>query len=333
MLSAALERRGIIVRTVFPAEPGPEDDALVAALGSPGGWAKLTRHWRALRRAVDAALENDGADLIHAHSWFPAALAAPPGIPLVLSAYNSDAVTLRHSRLARRLALPLFARATVVTAVSREVGDAIQSVTGRHVSRSHVQAMPINTTTWPWTVGGGGAIAVGNLVESARLDLAIHTVAVLASCGHAMPLTIIGEGPLRRELMRVADLNGVESLIRFAGTPTPDEILHCLSSADLMLHVARGDAAVPWVLAAVLTGLPVVGCWDGGGVAEFVPDNGPGRLALPSMEAISDAALGLLMDPDRLALAQLLGESRRARLAPNHVADTVAGWYREALGG
>jgi hypothetical protein len=64
-----------------------------------------------------------------------------------------------------------------------------------------------------------------------------------------------------------------------------------------------------------------------------VPETGAGRLVLPSGEAIGNAVLELLNDPDRMAVGRLVGESWRARLAPNHVAELCEGWYREALGG
>ena len=64
-----------------------------------------------------------------------------------------------------------------------------------------------------------------------------------------------------------------------------------------------------------------------------MPESGAGRLTLPSAEALSDATLDLLQDPARLELAKLVGESWRARLAPDAVAGQCEGWYREALGG
>jgi hypothetical protein len=48
---------------------------------------------------------------------------------------------------------------------------------------------------------------------------------------------------------------------------------------------------------------------------------------------MADAVLGLLADPDVRAAARLVGESWRARLSPDHVAQICEGWYREALGG
>ena len=46
-----------------------------------------------------------------------------------------------------------------------------------------------------------------------------------------------------------------------------------------------------------MAGVPVVACWDGGGLLDVVPETGAGRLTLPSAEAMSDATLDLLQDP------------------------------------
>jgi hypothetical protein len=48
---------------------------------------------------------------------------------------------------------------------------------------------------------------------------------------------------------------------------------------------------------------------------------------------MGDAILGLLLEPDHRAMARLVGESWRARLAPDHVAEVCEGWYHEALSG
>ena len=53
---------------------------MAAALRAPGGWRALAGLWRALRRAAREEMAA-GADLIHAHWWVPAGLAAPPERP------------------------------------------------------------------------------------------------------------------------------------------------------------------------------------------------------------------------------------------------------------
>jgi glycosyltransferase involved in cell wall biosynthesis len=261
----------------------------------------------------------------------PAGLAAPSGSPLVLTVDGVDAPLLKLSRVARSLARPLFQRAAVVTTVSREVGTWVQAGTGRFVDNAHIHPMATDTRTFPWTRGGGGAVVISRLVASKRVELAIETAAVLASCGHDFPLTIVGDGPERAALEQRAARLGVSALVRFVGTLLPPEARAYLERADVMLFTARGDGTATSAIEALISGVPVVACWDSGAAVDIVPESGPGRLTLPSPEAIADGVLDLQGDPDRLTMGRLVGESWRARLAPDNVAELCEGWYRNAL--
>jgi len=354
-LARALIRRGISVRVVTPgdeSEPAEIDgvpvnrvrtgrsirttisrtDSIAAALRSPIGWLALAR----LRRSLRAAARHEiaaGADLVHAHGWMPAGLAAPAGTPLILTVHGTDASLLKVSRIARSLARPLFQRAAVVTTVSREVGTWVQTGAGRYVDNAYIHPMPTDTRTYPWTRGGGGVVVISRLVASNRVELAVETAAVLASCGHDFPLTIVGDGPERPSLEQRAARLGVSALVRFAGAKSPPEARAYLERADVMLFTARGDGTALSAIEAVVSGVPVVACWDSGAAVDVVPESGPGRLTLPSPEAIADGVLDLQGDPDRLTMGRLVGESWRARLAPDNVAELCEGWYRNALAG
>jgi glycosyltransferase involved in cell wall biosynthesis len=192
--------------------------------------------------------------------------------------------------------------------------------------------MPVESEAWPWTTGGGGAVVVARLTAQKRISLAIETTAFLASCGHDLPLTIVGDGPERANLERQVERLGIAPFVRFAGAVQPGEVPAFLERADLMLFPAREEGFGLAAAEALMAGVPVVACWDGGGLLDVVPETGAGRLTLPSAEALSDATLDLLQDPDRFELARLVGESWRARLSPEHVAELCEGWYREALG-
>ncbi|MEA2723144.1 MAG: hypothetical protein QOH59_915 [Gemmatimonadales bacterium] len=354
-LARALMRRGISVRVVTPGdETGPvvvdgvpvtrvragrsiretisRADSIGAALRSPIGWLALSR----LRRSLRAAARHEiaaGADLVHAHGWMPAGLAAPAGIPLVLTVHGTDAPVLKASRVARWLARPIFQRAAVVTTVSRELGTWVQAGAGRFVDNAHIHPMPADTRSHPWTRGGGGLVVISRLVASKRVELAIEAAAVLASCGHDFPLTIVGDGPERASLEERAARLGVSSLVRFAGAMSPSEARAYLERADVMLFTARGDGTALPAIEALVSGVPVVACWDSGAAVDIVPESGPGRLTLPAPEALADSVLDLQADPDRLIMGRLVGESWRARLAPDNVAELCEGWYRNALAG
>ena len=190
-LARALMRRGISVRVVTPSDESGEaevdgvpvnrvrvgrstretisrNDSIAQALRSPIGWLALTRLRRSLRTAARHEI-TAGADLVHAHGWMPAGLAAPAGTPLVLTVHGTDAPLLKESRIARSLARPLFQRAAVVTTVSREVGTWVQAGAGRFVDAAHIHPMPTDTRTYPWTRGGGGAVVISRLLASKRV--------------------------------------------------------------------------------------------------------------------------------------------------------------------
>ena len=354
-LARALLRRGVSVRVVASGEKSADateldgvpvrrvrfvdsaagtrwdNDGFSGALARPVAWGATLRLWQALRAAARREVAA-GADLVHAHRWLPAGLASPAKVPLLLTIDGADASMLRRSRMARSLARRVFQRAAVVTAVSRQVGEWVQNFAGRSVSASHVHPLPMETKGRPWTRGGAGAAVLAPLIGPARVDLAIETVAVLASCGHDLPLTVVGDGPERAALEQQAQRLGVSALVRFVGDLPPDQARAHLGKADLLLFTAQGDGSALAALEALLTGVPVVACWDSGAAVDIVPESGAGRLTLPSAEALADSVLELQADGDRLAMGRLVGEAWRARLAPDNVAELCEGWYRDALG-
>ena len=354
-LIRALMRRRISVRVVTPSDEASDseiegvqvvrvsvphslrdlvssNERVSSALRNPIGWLSL-RHLRsALRSAVQREIAS-GADVLHAHSWLPAGLAAPTNVPCVMTVYGSDASLLRRSRLARSLARPVLQRAQVVTAVSREVGNWVQAAAGRLVDTPHIHPMPVDTRSYPWTRGGGGAVVISRLVPSKRVDLALGAVAVLASSGHDIPLTIVGDGPERAALEQQSNRLGIKPLVRFVGTRSLSDARVYLERADVMLFTARGEGVAPAAIEALACGVPVVASWDSGAAVDIVPESGPGRLTLPSAEAMADSVLEIQGDPDRLAMGRLVGESWRARLAPDNVAELCERWYRSALAG
>jgi glycosyltransferase involved in cell wall biosynthesis len=356
-LAAALRRRGHEVRVIAPSDHGKGGDEeqdgvrvrrvryavparetlaytgrMQDAVRTPGGLVALVDLWRSFRRAVRRELAA-GADVVHAHWWIPAGLALPRKAPSVLTSHGTDAALLRRSAVARALARPVYRRAGVVTVVSKELASTVQTATGRHIPKERVQPMPVDTTGWPWTDADGGAITVARLVPQKRVHLAVEAIAALRELGHPMGLTIVGDGPERGALETLAVRRGVSDLVLFAGAVPPGEIPTALARAEFMLLPAQGEGFGLAAAEALMVGVPVIGCWDGGGLLDVIPERGPGRLSLPFADAIADAVLGLLAEPDRLAQARAAGEVWRARLDPDHVASVCEHWYAEAVRG
>lgn len=356
-LAHALGRRGVAVTVVAPADQGetgpseyegipvrrvryarPEHERLayrgtmLDALRLQGGARALFGLWRALRRAAKAEIRG-GAQVVHAHWWVPGGLAAPRGTPLVLSVHGTDAMLLKRSGLARAAARPVFRRAKVVSTVSRPLAGIVQEALHLHIPDDRVQAMPVPLEELRWSAGGAGIVTVARLTAQKRVHLALEALACLRDLDCRLPLTIVGDGPERERLAaRAAELD-VAAQVTFAGALPRARVMELLGRADLMLFPAEGEGFGLVAAEALMCGVPVIGCWDGGGVLDVVPESGAGRLVVPSGEAIADAALGLLQDAATRERARVAGEQWRMRLGPDHVAARCAGWYEEALRG
>jgi glycosyltransferase involved in cell wall biosynthesis len=322
---------GVVVRRVRYAAAGRETLAyrgtMAEAIRHPRGIVTALALGRALRRAAREEMAR-GADLVHAHWWVPAGLAAPPEAPLVLTVHGTDAVLLSRSRLVGCAAAPLFRRARVVTAVSATAASAIARATGRAINRVHVQPMPIDTARYQrWSRGGNGLLLVARLTRQKRVDLALQALALVPE----VPLTVIGDGPQRPDLEALRDRLGLSTRVRFLGARSPADVAEALTGADLALFPAREEGFGLAAAEALMAGVPVVACEDGGGVLSVVPASGAGRRAKPEPESFAHAIRELRGDASARESARQEGVHWRRALGPHHVAQAFEGWYREAI--
>lgn len=330
----AAQLDGVPVERVRYASPERETLAYTGkmqqALGTPGGLVALYGLWRSLRSAAERAVAPDRSTVIHAHWWIPAGLAAPRGVPLVLTSHGTDVRLLDRWAPARWLARPVYHRARIVTAVSRHLAETIERTTGRAVPPERVQPMPVDTSHWQLSTGGGGIIAVARLTGQKRLHLLVEAVAALRREGRKVPCTIVGDGPARPVLEQLASSSGTSGLIEFTGQLPFPEVLARLTRADVCvlpaLHEGFGLAAAE----ALMAGVPIVVCADGGGLVDLA-EPGASRVALPDGNDLAGAIGELLDDPNARIAAGERGRAWRERLAPMTVARRFHRWYSEAL--
>lgn len=352
-LAHGLVARGLSVRVIAPSDGGdvgepmdgpvavqrvrygpPVEETLAyrgtmtAAVRSPRGVRRLVALGRALRAAAADAMRS--ADVLHAHWWIPAGLAAPPNVPMVLTSHGTDAALLRRSGVARLLARPVYRRASVVTAVSSPLAGWITEATGREVTPDHVQPMPVDTARFRPGQGGGGAVVIARLGRQKRVELAIDAVAALRDAGTRLPLTVVGDGPERVHLEARAAERGLGGLVVFRGAVPPGEVPDLLATADLMLATAAGEGFGLAAAEALMAGVPVAACTDGGGLLDVVPPAGAGRIVPPDSASVA-AAAAELMKPEARTAAREAGALWRERLGAAHVAAVCERWYEEAL--
>jgi len=321
---------GVPVRRVRYAEPERENLAyegnMQGAVRSPSGLLALRALILALRQG--ARIEAAGAEgetVVHAHWWIPAGLALPRELPKLVTLHGTDGRLLERQAALRWLGRRVLRRARLVTAVSEDLAATVVRVTHRRDVMSRVQPMPIDSRDRPWSRGGGGIIVVARLTRQKRIDLAIRTMAELDG-----PLTIVGDGPERPALERLIASLKLQSRVRITGFLPGPEVARELGSADVMLFPAVNEGFGLAAIEALMAGVPVVACRDGGGVVSAVQKHGGGIVTDPMPGALA-GAVRTSRTPARRESARAAGERWREELAPELVAERFEGWYREAL--
>ncbi len=350
-LAVALRGQGADVRVVAPSDQGqggrePVDGIPVrrvryaaasrerygysgtmqSAIRSPAGLVALFQLRQALRRGVRAEAVGSRA-VVHAHWWIPGGWATPPELPSVLTVHGTDGRLLERSALARRIGGPVLRRARVVTAVSRSLAEGLRQSCG--LTEVQVQPMPVDSADLPWSRGGGGVLLVTRLTRQKRVGLVLEALSVLTHRGVPVKATIVGDGPERGGLE--ARARELEVAATFTGALPFSAVRPLLAQADLAIQPSVAEGFGLAAAEAIMAGVPVMVCTDGGGLLDIVPADGAGRRVLPRPEAMADGLQQLLSDPTAQDSARALGVSWRARLDPNQVARRFSAWYQDAL--
>jgi len=247
------------------------------AFGWPGVQARIReRPARALEAARWVAtarkrLRGLEVDRVTAHWAVPCAWPAASTVcaPLDVVSHGADVRLLAAMPRAMRawVVTRVATQATAWAFVSRELLDRLlASLDGGTRARlervATVEAPPIEMPDVAPAIArlrnelGAArrvAVSVGRLVASKRVDRAI----VLASQSDEIEtLVIVGDGPERARLQRLAQDLGVDA--RFVGTVGRREAIAWIGAANLMIHASEAEGLSTVVREAEALGTPVV---------------------------------------------------------------------------
>lgn len=149
-------------------------------------------------------------------------------------------------------------------------------------------------------------ISVGRLTARKGYATALRALALLSDLD--LRYVLVGDGPQRKRLEKLARHLGVWERVRFAGR-SPD-VPELLGRADVFLHPSRSEGFGISVLEAMASGLPVV-CTDLPALAEITGPSGDSALRCPpDPRAMAGHLRELLQNP---SLRGRMGRSGRAR--------------------
>jgi glycosyltransferase involved in cell wall biosynthesis len=306
-------------------------DALVPAVGDSAAARAVGRLWyQRAYRSVRRILGTFAPDVVHLHTigeFSPAVLAAGRGRPTVLTVHGPEPFTLRllpwqlsagHFRggtydlsdltptgmlrygylrfLQRTAYLPGLRSVDRVLCPSRFIAEAVR----RDFTRAPIHQLP-NGIEMPGAQAyahGSTLLFVGRLEHVKGVHVLLRAMPTVLAGAPATRVVIVGDGPARVELVRLAADLGVDHAVSFRGWLTADQLLPEYERATAVVVPSVWPENFPTVaLEALGVGRPLVGSAVGG-IPELIDHRTSGLVVPPDdAPALAAALLELLLDP------------------------------------
>jgi glycosyltransferase involved in cell wall biosynthesis len=344
-LALALHRKGYGVEVACSVAGGLSES--LEAAGVPvwplTGRLVKRRVSPAYARGIRRLLRGGGFDLVHAHIFASAAAAAiatlGKGLPLVITEHTEASWQTWRTRWISRWA---HRRARHTIAVSTPIErrlierDGVPSDLVTLIPNAVIPApdeTPDSASTLPDGWPEGPLIGVVARLQPEKgvanfLQAATRVSRIFPEAG----FLVVGDGPLREELLSLAERLGISKRVRFLGYRTDSRALMGLMDVLVVPSLTEGSPLI--VLEAMAAGIPVVASAVGG-IPDQLRHGEEGILVPPDdPDALGEALGALLRDP---AYARRLGETGRLRTENEFSHETLVRRievvYRAALDG
>jgi teichuronic acid biosynthesis glycosyltransferase TuaC len=302
----------------------------------PGGWG-LSSSGAFLYASILPDIRRLHAHLpihvIHAHSALPcghtaALLSHELKIPFVVTVHGLDAFSNRQVRgyagqLCARVSRYVYRSACSVICVSEKVRD--QVLEGA--------AAPVNTSV---LYNGVDAqmfspperepekpviLSVGNLIPVKGHELLLRSFGAIQQQFPELSLEIIGDGPERSRLQKLADELGVTGRVFFRGRQSRQQVADAMRRATVFALPSRYEGLGCVYLEAMSAGRPVIASL-GQGIDEVIEQGVNGCLIeADDLEGLTNTLLRLLQQPE---VRREMGEKARRTILRGYTLERQA---------
>lgn len=263
--------------------------------GKVTGWQRVVTVLRALRHRSE--ISEDGI-VILSGAWaaIPTLIALPKRIrarTLVWEhSFDKDKVRSHRSlAILRLLGRLLYPRARVTVTVSTSLRNDMISAGFKgplEVIPNIIRQFDVNRSAERIP---GRLLTVGSLSVTKNQSLALRTLALLPSC---YSLDVVGDGPERCALGRLAVELGIDDRVAFVGyRADPSEYF---LRSQLLIHPSLGETYGMVLFEAACFQRPVVAV-NQSVMQEFIPKFVPGMTAEPRPDTFASAILSLAAQP------------------------------------
>jgi glycosyltransferase involved in cell wall biosynthesis len=190
-------------------------------------------------------------------------------VPGALGALLAARETRRLRRLVRRAVSGSYvSRVHLQRKYPSGPGARVESVSSIRLDRTDLRAARVfDAPPTPLRI-----VLVASLIPAKRHEVLLQAAARAVAAGRELTLSLVGDGPRRAELMRLADALGLERAVRFHGhVADPGMIRDLLDQSDLFVMSSASEGLPRALIEAMARGLPAVGSRIGG-IDELLPD-------------------------------------------------------------
>jgi glycosyltransferase involved in cell wall biosynthesis len=113
-------------------------------------------------------------------------------------------------------------------------------------------------------------VSIGRLLQWKGFHLALQAFAQFCGSHRESEYWIIGDGPEKGRLQKLASNHGLEKSVRFLGRLTRREVLRRLGDCDVLVHPSLHDSGGTVCVEAMAAGRPII-CLECGGAKQLVP--------------------------------------------------------------
>jgi glycosyltransferase involved in cell wall biosynthesis len=291
-----------------------------------------------------AHFRRERPDAVHTHNFFShvrGALAARlAGIPVIHTKHGRAVRSFGWSPFLRRR---LYRLADRIVVVSEETGESFRRLTGVEAGRIVVIRNGIDFHRYEGPARDEVLGAFGIRPDEARVFGSVSRLDPVKDHGTMLKafersaggrpdcvLLIVGDGPERASIERLARGLGLEKRVLLAGFT--NEIPKYLAAMDAFLQPSRAEGLSLTILEAAAAGVPVIAT-PVGGTPEIVVNGETGTLVpVGNVEALAEAMRSFLADPKpfgRMAL-KLKAEVESA-FSTSRMAESYLKLYQDVI--
>jgi len=214
----------------------------------PFRWLLLPFFLLGMVLALRKMLRQFQPDIVHAHWWVPAGLAARVAIAttkgdykLLITCHGTDYFVLGERF--PRLRLWVFKHSDTIAVVSPAMRE---HAVARNPPGNKMRIAPMGVDLRDRFVAGGnanrrGVLYVGRLVDGKGVDDLLNAWAATSQAVRSQGLTIIGDGSDRESLQALSKSLGIADSVTFPGGITHDDLPSRFQQAALLVFPSAGQ--------------------------------------------------------------------------------------------